>query len=286
MDAAAAACLVSCMLEPQAVDLGGYVACAVVLDSKTGRVWAIDANCTAPARATPNMYQVLPTGSGANFRGPISLNESEYGCSVKNNANVDGAMAVSVPGTLAGIGTLWERWGKLTWAQIVAPAQDTLERGFPVDPALAQAVQERSHVLSSMVSAAAHFMPDGRPLQPGQVWHRPGMDWTLRRIASAGWQDFYRGEIARRIARYVESLGGILSLTDLREYRPHCTPAIEISCAGSRIYGAPLANGGLTPLSGLLLLDQVAAPDPDDPMYSQPPFPASKTGTEQGSRTL
>ena len=262
MDAAAAACLVSCMLEPQAVDVGGYVACAVVRDGKTGKVWSVDANCTAPARATPDMYEVLPKLAGVS-----SLNENEYGCSVKNNANVDGALAVSVPGTLAGIGTLWERWGKLKWPQIVVPSQELLEQGFPVGVALAQAAQARSRVLSTMAPAAAHFMPDGKPLQAGHIWHRPGMDWTLRRLASAGWQDFYHGEIARRIASYVAGLGGILTLADLEGYHAPVAPAIEIACGGSRVHGAPLPNGGLTCLSGLLLLQEVAPPGPDDPMY-------------------
>src|SRR5581483_782960 len=262
MDAAAAACLASCMHEPQAVDIGGYVACAVVLEGKTGKVWSVDANSAAPAKARPDMYAVLPKRPGVS-----ALDENEYGCSVKNNANVDGATAVGVPGTLAGIGTLWQRWGKLKWAEIVAPSQELLDRGFAVGAALAQASAARSRVLSSMPPAAAHFMPGGKPLQPGQIWHRPGMDWTLRRLARAGWQDFYQVEIARRIAAYVESLGGILTLADLENYTPLVAPAIEISCGGSRVYGAPLANGGLSCLSGLLLCHEVAPPDPSDPMY-------------------
>ena len=52
MDAAAAACLVTCMLEPSAVDLGGYVTCAVVLDGKTGAVWAVDADSAVPLRTS------------------------------------------------------------------------------------------------------------------------------------------------------------------------------------------------------------------------------------------
>src|SRR5262245_51974789 len=74
MDAAAAACLATCMLEPSAVDLGGYVTCAVVLDAKTGTVWAVDADSAAPAAASPTMYQILPRKPGGG------LNENEYGC--------------------------------------------------------------------------------------------------------------------------------------------------------------------------------------------------------------
>jgi gamma-glutamyltranspeptidase/glutathione hydrolase len=262
MDAAAVACLVSCMHEPSAVDIGGYVACAVVLEGKTGKVWSVDANSVAPAKARPDMYELVPQRPGEHTR-----NEDEYGCSVKNNANVDGALSVGVPGTLAGIGTIWERWGKLKWPQIVAPAQEMLQQGIHVSANLAAGIRSRRQVLSSMPPAAELFMPGGKPLEEGQIWHRPFMDWTLRRLAEAGWQDFYRGEIARRIAGYLQQLGGILTLADLESYRAPVAPAIEISCAGARAYGAPLANGGLTCLSGLLLLHEVTPPQPDDPMY-------------------
>jgi gamma-glutamyltranspeptidase/glutathione hydrolase len=262
MDAAAVACLASCMHEPSAVDIGGYVACAVVLEGKSGKVWSVDANAVAPAKATADMYEVLPRRAGGHSR-----NEDEYGCSVKNDANVDGALSVSVPGTMAGIGTLWERWGTLKWPQIVAPAQEMLERGIAVSANLAEGIRSRRRVLSSMPPAAEHFMPGGKPLQEGQIWHRPGMEWTLRRLAAAGWQDVYRGEIARRIAAYVQELGGILTLADLESYGVPVAPAVEISCAGSRVYSAPLANGGLTILSALLFLQEVTPPPPNDPMY-------------------
>src|SRR5262249_26701148 len=163
MDAAAAACLATCMLEPCAVDLGGYVTCAVVLEGKTGAVWAVDADSAAPAAASPSMYKILPKNSAGR-----GLNENEYGCSVKGNTNVDGALAVGVPSTLAGIGTLWERWGKLSWPQVVAPAQKLLEKGFPVSPQVAAAIRSRADVIRRMAPAAAHLMPEGRPLQAGQ----------------------------------------------------------------------------------------------------------------------
>src|SRR5437870_2609894 len=76
MDAAAAACLATCMIEPSAVDLGGYVTCAVVLEGKTGSVWSVDADSDAPGAASPSMYRILPRDPSG--KGP---NENEYGCS-------------------------------------------------------------------------------------------------------------------------------------------------------------------------------------------------------------
>ena len=261
MDAAAAACLATCMLEPSAVDLGGYVTCAVVLDAKTRTVWAVDADSAAPAAASPAMYQILPR----NPRG--GLNENEYGCSVKDNANVHGALAVGVPSTLAGIGTIWERWGKLSWPRVVAPSQELLEQGFPVSSRVAAAVASKVNIIRGMAPTEAHLMPGGHPLQAGQIWHRPDMERTLKRIAAAGWQDFYSGDIGRRIADYLQSVGGILTRADLASYRPLCAPAVEISAGKAKVFSAPLPNGGLTCSSALLMLHELVPPGAEDPLH-------------------
>src|SRR5205823_5918861 len=124
MDAAAAACLACAVLEPQAVDIGGYVAAGVVLDGKTRRIWSVDSNAVAPSASHEGMYDVLPPQPGKR-----GINELEYGCSVRDDANVYGALSVGVPGFLAGVGTLWERWGCLKWTEIVAPARELIDSG-------------------------------------------------------------------------------------------------------------------------------------------------------------
>ena len=261
-DAAAAACIASCMTEPQLVDLGGYVAAAVVLDGKTGEVWSVDADSAAPKAASPAMYRVLPKPPGKR-----GINENEYDCSVQGNANVDGALAVGVPATMAGIGTIWEHWGKLKWHQIVAPSQALLASGFEVIPELAQAIEQQSNVLRSMPSAAAQLMPEGKPLRTGQIWHRPEMEWTLKHLASAGWQDFYHGEIARRIVDHVQGLGGILTREDLATYEVRRTPAISTGVGDAHLFSAALPNGGLTCLSTLQMLHELPAVAYDDPLH-------------------
>src|ERR1051325_9134415 len=113
-DAAAAACLACTVIEPQAVDLGGYVAAGVVLDGKTGRLWSIDANSVAPLAAREDMFEVTPPEPGKR-----GINEIEYGCSVRDDANIYGPLAVGVPGFPAGVGVLHERWGRLPWREAV-----------------------------------------------------------------------------------------------------------------------------------------------------------------------
>src|SRR5215510_284139 len=78
MDAVAAASLACAVIEPQACDLGGYVAAGVVLDGKTGQIWSLDANSVAPQAAREDMYETLPPEPGKR-----GINELEYGCSVR-----------------------------------------------------------------------------------------------------------------------------------------------------------------------------------------------------------
>src|SRR5437868_4799938 len=125
MDAAATACLACAVLEPQAVDLGGYVAAGVVLDGKSGELWSIDANSVAPKAAREDMFEVLPPEAGKR-----GINEIEYGCSVRDDANIYGPLSVGVPGFIAGIGVLWERWGRLAWRDVVAGALEIAEYGL------------------------------------------------------------------------------------------------------------------------------------------------------------
>ena len=74
-------------------------------------------------------------------------------------------------------------------------------------------------------------------------------------------------KIASRIAKHVQDLGGILTRQDLASYEVLCTQAIETKCRKSRLYSPPLPNGGLTTLSGVLMLEELRAPDADDPFF-------------------
>jgi len=229
MDAGAAACLACAIIEPQAVDLGGYVAAGVVLEGKTGRVWSIDANSVAPAAAREDMYEVLPVRSG-----PRGINELEYGCSVRDDANVYGPLAVGVPGFLGGVGTLWERWGRLNWAEIVAPAREMVETGLSLDQ-VQSSFQKKRELM-------ARF---------GNAWHRPDQARTLDRLAFAGWRDFYDGELGRTIADFVGAQGGILTRTDMANFTPRITDPVTAPYRESMVHTAIAPNGGYSVLEAL-----------------------------------
>ena len=257
MDAAAAACMACCMFWPHATGVGGYVCCGLVLEGDTGRVWSLDANSVAPAGAHEGMYRVGPVGDG-----PPGINENEYNCSVKDNANVHGPLAIGPPGMMAGMGTLWERWGKLAWGDIVAPSLEVLSDGFPFG-AVAHAVRNNEGAIRRCEASVRHLMPEGRLPDPGDIWHRPDMEKTLAHISQAGWRDFYEGEIGRGIADNVAGCGGVLTREDMASYWPRVTEPYRITYRNAEVSAAILPNGGLSCLQALNMMDCLD-PVPED----------------------
>jgi len=256
MDAAAAAALAACMMRPHATGVAGYVCAALVLEGRTGRVWSVDCNAVAPAAAHERMFDVLPVADGG------SINEKEYCCRVRDNANEHGPLAVAVPGMLGGMGIISERWGKLTWSQICAPSLELIERGFPFGP-VAGAIRSLADVIARFEASSDHLMPNGEPPCPDDEWHRPDMEKTLSRLSQAGWRDFYDGEIGRTIADHIRDTGGILTREDMAAFEPRITPPHDVTFRGAGVYGAILPNGSLTGLQILQMLD-CFDPLPDD----------------------
>ena len=257
MDAAAATSLACCMLQPQSTGVMGYVLCALVLDGRTGKVWSLDANSIAPASASETMYDVIRMHGG-----PKGINENEYLCSVRDNANVHGPQAVGPPGMMAGMGVLWERWGRLKWSDIVTPTLALLENGFPFG-STAAAIRNLEPVIRRFPATEKHLMPQGRLPAADDVWHRQDMEKSLTRACEAGWRDFYDGEIGRKIANHVGSTGGALTREDMANYEPRVTAPYETMYRDASVYAAILPNGGLTALQVLNMLE-CFEPETDD----------------------
>ncbi len=260
MDAASAAALASCMMRPHATGVAGYVCSGVVLEGATGRVWSVDANAVAPKAARADLYEVLPPADGK------SLNEREYFCRVKDDANVHGPLAVAAPGMMAGMGIVWERWGRLKWEQIVAPSQELIARGFPFGP-VAGSIKALEPVIRRYEHTALHLLPKGEAPAPDDVWHRPDMEKTLARVAKAGWRDMYDGALGHEIGDYVELMGGALTREDMAAYEPRVTPPHETTFRGAKACGSILPNGCITALHVLSMLDCFESAPDDAPAY-------------------
>lgn len=258
-DAAVAAGFICCMQRPNQTGVGGYVCSAVVREGRTGKVWSVDANGEAPAAAHERMFEVLAAGR-------TGLNEQEYFCSVRDNANVHGPLSITVPGQLAGMGAIHERWGKLPWARIIEPSLELLERGFPYEE-VAYAAVGLEAVLRRYPASWAHLAPAGQSPRPDEIWHRPDMEKTLRRLAQAGWRDFYEGQLGRQIADSVAAAGGILTRQDMASYQPRFGEPHCIGYLGARVHTPVLPNGGISTLAALNMLECLDLPGEDSPLY-------------------
>lgn len=261
MDAAAATALACCMVRPSACGLAGYVGVGLVREGRTGKAWSVDGNGPAPMAAHPTMYALLP-----ELAVNKGINEREHFCSVKDDANLFGPTAVAVPGQMAAMGIIHERWGRLPWSQVVAPSQRLLSDGFAYDD-LARSIRVMEEPLRRFPASVAHLMPEGRLPQPHELCHRPDMERTLARLVQAGWRDFYEGEIGRAIADSVKAAGGILSREDMAAYHPPVTEPLSIAYRGAKVHGAILSNGCLSVLQGLLMLSHLKLPDSDTVEY-------------------
>jgi gamma-glutamyltranspeptidase/glutathione hydrolase len=260
-DAAAAACLAAAARSPAAVDIGGYVLCAVIQDAR-GKVMCLDANSAAPALAHESMYGILP-----RRRDVLGLNEAEYDCSVVDDANVWGPLAVGVPGVVAGIGTLASHWGRMSWTDIVTPSIELLAGGIPYG-SVAKAMHTMRDVINRFPTTQAHLTKAGACTKPGpeDVWYREDLQATLKHLSSGGWQDFYRGDVARTIVTYLGSIGGILSEPDMAAFSPRIGAPIATTHREATVYAPPPPSGGPTTLQMLNMLEAIDA-DAADPAF-------------------
>jgi gamma-glutamyltranspeptidase/glutathione hydrolase len=163
--------------------------------------------------------------------------------------------AAATPGQVAGLLEAHRRWGKLPIAQVMAPAIRLAMEGFIVSPLLSRTIASSKAKLEADSLAKARFMPGGVALRPGDKLVQPELAATLERIRDGGRDAFYTGAIAEALAAKVQSLGGLITVGDLKSYpvtamRPLCT-----EWRGYTVLGAPPPMGGSSVLEMLQVAD-------------------------------
>ncbi len=241
------------LVEPQSSGLGGG-AFLVYYDAKTGALSTLDGRETAPLAATPTLFQ--------DHNGePLTFFDA-----------VVGGRSVGTPGTPALMETAHRKWGKSNWGGLFTDAIRLAELGFAVSPRMAESIANDAERLGRFPETAAYFLPEGAPLEAGQViTNQPYAD-VLRRIAMEGTDAFYTGPVAADIVRTVQSAAGnpgVLSELDLALYQVKERPAV---CASYRAYEAcgmgPPSSGALTvgQILGMLEPYDLAALGADNPV--------------------
>lgn len=241
VDAAVAAMLVTMVTEPGIVSLAGG-AFATVWPAGAGDAVTVDG------------YVAMPGLGGAH--GDVAVREvrTDYGGGVTMTA---GHGSVAVPGGLAGMALLLERWGALPWREVVGPAAEVARAGFPLGAASGYYLPYVRDTLLGWdpQTTAALRRPDGEWLATGDLVVIDGLADTLDTIASEGAASLYTGNLAAALVDDMAARGGLVTAADLAGYQPVVRPALAVPAAGWRLRtNPPPAIGGAVLAAMLQLL--------------------------------
>jgi len=226
IDAALAAALALAALEPWNSGLGG-IGHAVVHRAGERRAETVDFGPTAPAALDPNRFKLTGKVAADLFGWP----------EVEGDVNIHGPLSFVIPSAIAGYEEMHRRWGRLPLAELAAPAVALARRGLPEDWYTTLKIAVSAPILRRYPESARIYLRDGLPPVPpyqgGLKYFQLGrLPDTLKRLAKAGWRDFYEGEIAASIVADVKQMGGVLSAEDLRSCKARVSPATEVAWRG------------------------------------------------------
>jgi gamma-glutamyltranspeptidase/glutathione hydrolase len=236
-DAAVATAAALNVTEPTSTGLGGDMF-ALYFDAATKRVTALNGSGRAPAALTIDLIKQQ------NLASPNHQISDPYH-----------AHNITVPGACAGWCDLIARYGTMPLCNILAPAIELAERGFPVAPLTAYywargVERQLRHALNR-----DELTLDGRAPRAGELFRNPGLARTLRTIAEGGKAAFYRGEIARAIVEVVQRAGGVMTMEDLAAHESTWDKPISTTYRGYRVWECPPNGQGLAALIALNVLE-------------------------------
>ncbi|HEU5139660.1 MAG TPA: gamma-glutamyltransferase [Bacillales bacterium] len=199
---------------------------------------------------------------GLNASGPAPLNLTIERLKAEGYKEMPktGWVPVTVPGAPSAWTSLSQRFGKLPLREVMQPAIDYAENGYPISPILGKfwgkAYENFKDRLKGEVfeSWFNTFAPKGRAPKIGELWASPGHAETLRQIADSQAESFYRGELAEKIAAFSESSGGYITAEDLANYQPEWVDPIHVNYRGYEVWEIPPNGQGLVALQALNLL--------------------------------
>ncbi|MDX2044765.1 MAG: gamma-glutamyltransferase [Acidobacteriota bacterium] len=231
VDAAVAAAAVLCVVEPMMVSPGGDLF-ALVWDAKKKELKALNASGRSPKAA--------------------SIDEMKKRGFTKTPQ--DGIHTVTVPGAVDGWAKLLERYGTMKLAQVLQPAIDYAERGFPVTDVIA-GDWDNANQHKANADFAATFLPNGKPLAAGEIFTNKNLANTLKLVAAKGRDVFYTGEIAQKILKFAQAQGGLHTAQDFANHTSNWLDPISTTYRGHTVYELPPNNQGLAVLEMLNILE-------------------------------
>ena len=232
-DAAIATAAALNVTEPTSTGLGGD-AFALYYDASTRQISALNASGRAPKELTLDRLRKEGFDKELPPFHPYTI---------------------TVPGACSGWFALLERHGRLSMEQVLAPAINLAEQGFPVSPITAHAWARGVERQLRQALNGEELTIEGRAPQPGELFRNPGLARTMRRIAEKGEKAFYQGEIAEAIVHTVQQAGGCLTLEDLASHTATWETPIQTTYRGIRVWECPPNGQGLAALLALNILE-------------------------------
>jgi gamma-glutamyltranspeptidase/glutathione hydrolase len=171
-----------------------------------------------------------------------------------------GLIPVTVPGVPAAWVELSKRFGKLPLSEVLQPAIEYAEKGYPLSPILGKNWNVAYTKFKEILKGDEYkgwfdtFAPNDKSPQIGEVWKSEGHANTLRSIAETNAESFYRGELAEKIDQFSKEHGGFISAEDLADYKPEWVQPIKVNYRGYDVWEIPPNGQGIVALMALNIL--------------------------------
>jgi len=231
IDAAITTSLALALTQPHLGGLGGDFF-AMVYSAKDGRVYFLNASGWAPRRLSKELLAQRGL-SAVPLKGPLSP---------------------VVPGLLAGLHALWRRFGSAEWASLVRPVVETARKGFPASPSFTRAINA---VIGEVKDNEGFRRTYPLTPRPWSLIRIEPLTKTLELVMEHGPDILYRGEVGQALVEYVQSMGGVMEMDDLREYEPEWRDPLSAEYRGFTIYESPPNTQGITTLMILKILETI-----------------------------
>jgi gamma-glutamyltranspeptidase/glutathione hydrolase len=233
VDAAIAAAAAMTIVEPVSNGLGSDAFC-ILWDGQ--KLHGLNASGPAPQAWTPEYFH--------QKYGQDSVNPPKRGWD-----------SVTVPGAVSAWVTMSERFGKLPFADLMAPAIEIAERGYLIPVVVQQKWDAATPLLQSLPGFAESFLPWGRAPQVGELFQFKAAAKGLRAIAQTKGRAFYEGEIAEALVRFSQQHGGAMTLKDLAQYQAEWVEPIAQNYRGYTLHEIPPNGQGIAALIALGILE-------------------------------
>ncbi len=234
VDAAVATAAAMTLVEPVSNGLGSDAFC-ILWDGR--QLHGLNASGPAPQAWTPDYFL------------------RKYGADAATPP-MRGIDSVTVPGAVRGWAALSRRFGKLPFADLLAPAIEIAERGYLVPPIVRQKWLAAAPLLQSQPGFAQTFLPWGRAPEVGELFRFAAAARALKAIAATEGEAYYSGEIAEAIARFSKENGGAMTVQDLSAYQPEWVTPIARDYRGYTLHEIPPNGQGIAALIALGILEK------------------------------